>query len=93
MEEHTIFLSFSKDEMFTQVIKRSENEENFKIRTLKTISKVIKKMKIIEFDLEMNLVLISSGNNKFYLIDFEFAKVHAVINFDTDLKIKRINML
>ena len=82
------FLTFSKNEYFVQFSKKDHGfRENIILRKLKNIFQNEKPLSIIEFNLKMNLILISNKNNEIIIIDFEFGRIYGLLKFPNSIKV------
>ena len=77
------FLTFTDSEYFIQ---KQKNEigcrENIILRKLKNIFQNENPLKIIEFNIDMNLILLSNLNSELFIINFEFGRIHGILQFE-----------
>ena len=88
LNKDNTFLTFGKNEYFIQYSKKDQGfRENIILRKLKNIYQNENHLSIIEFNLEMNLILISNKNNEIIIIDFEFGRIYGLLKFKENVKI------
>lgn len=90
-KKHQIYITLSHFDIIVQYDKiDSVKNDTFLLRSLKGLFHYIDSVKVAEFCPEMNLILVSTGNNEVVIIDYEFCKVYGVIRFDQKAHVKSI---
>ena len=87
------YLTFSENDYFVQKKKNELGcQENIILRKLKNIFQNENPLKIIEFNIDMNLILLCNNSSELFIINFEFGRIHGILKFDSKFQILQVKM-